>query len=75
MSEKYCGFEVHELALVIPEMAEDEYEKLKTDIKAYGLRDQIVTYEGKILDGRHRYKALEELGIGADARLLRRIRS
>lgn len=63
MSEKYCGFEVHELALVIPEMAEDEYEKLKTDIKAHGLRDQIVTYEGKILDGRHRYKALEELGI------------
>jgi hypothetical protein len=28
MSEKYCGFEVHELALVIPEMREDEFEAL-----------------------------------------------
>jgi ParB-like nuclease domain len=63
MSENYCGFEVHELALVIPEMREDEFEELKADIKAHGIRDQIVTYEGKILDGRHRYKALEELGI------------
>ena len=66
MSEKYCGFEVHELALVIPEMLEDEFEELKADIKAHGIRDQIVTYEGKILDGRHRARVLDELGKSHD---------
>ena len=66
MSEKYCGFEVHELALVIPEMREDEFEELKADIKAHGIRDQIVTYEGKILDGRHRARVLDELGKSHD---------
>ena len=66
MREKYCGFEVHELALVIPKMSEAEYQLLKTDIAENGLRDQIIIYEGRILDGRHRAQALDDLGKSHD---------
>lgn len=66
MSEKYCGLEVHELALVIPKMSEAEYQLLKTDITENGLRDQIILYEGRILDGRHRAQVLDELGKSHD---------
>ena len=66
MSEKYCGLEVHELVLVIPKMSEAEYQLLKTDIAENGLRDRIIIYEGRILDGRYRAQALDELGMSHD---------
>jgi hypothetical protein len=66
MIETYCGLEVHELVLVIPKMSEAEYQLLKTDIAENGLRDQIIIYEGRILDGRHRAQALDELGKSYD---------
>jgi len=49
--------EVHELALLIPEMTEAEYVDLVTSIHENGLQHPIVTYEGKVLDGRHRQRA------------------
>jgi len=52
----------HPLALLIPEMLQDEYIELLKDIKAHGLQQPITVYEGKILDGRHRHKACIELG-------------
>ena len=66
MIETYCGLEIHELVLVIPKMSEAEYQLLKTDIAENGLRDQIIIYEGRILDGRHRAQALDELGKSYD---------
>lgn len=53
----------HELALIIPEMSQEDYEALKSDIKENGLLNPIMTYNNEIVDGRHRYKACIELGI------------
>jgi len=45
-------------------MPQHEYEALCDDIRAHGLSDpELTTYEGKILDGRHRYRACKELSI------------
>lgn len=53
----------HKLANIIPPMSEEEYQELKEDIRANGLEVPIVLYEGKVLEGRHRYRACQELGI------------
>jgi len=55
--------EFHEVANVFPPMGEEEYRQLLSDIEKNGLREPIWTYQGKIIDGRHRYKACVELGI------------
>lgn len=55
--------EVHPLAQLFPLMAEDEYEALRDDIERNGLLEPIwLSGDGKIVDGRHRYRACEELG-------------
>lgn len=55
--------EIHKIANIIPLMSEEEYQALKVDVKENGLLNSIILYEGKILDGRNRYKACRELGI------------
>jgi N6-adenosine-specific RNA methylase IME4 len=57
--------EYHEIANIFPMMNTDEYQKLKADIQTNGFDDSlpIILHENKILDGRNRYKACEELGI------------
>lgn len=57
----------HPISEALPAMSEEEYEELVADIQENGLRDKIIIHEGKILDGRHRARALEELGIPIDA--------
>ena len=54
-------FEPHELARVFPPMTEPEFAALKADIREHGQLEPIVLYEGKILDGLHRYRACQEL--------------
>ncbi|HVA89210.1 MAG TPA: hypothetical protein VNL71_05160, partial [Chloroflexota bacterium] len=54
---------VHPLAELIPPMSGEEFTELREDIKANGLAKAITLYEGKILDGRHRAKVCDELGI------------
>lgn len=44
-------------------MAGEEYESFKADIAANGCHNPVWTFEGKILDGRNRYRACTELGI------------
>jgi ParB-like nuclease family protein len=51
---------VHPLAEYTPSMAAEEYQALVESIREHGLREPIITYEGRILDGRHRYKACME---------------
>lgn len=58
----------HPLAELIPPMTETEYAELKADIEANGQREPVTLYEGKILDGRHRYRACGELGITPETR-------
>lgn len=53
----------HPLAERFPMMSGDQFNQLRDDIRANGLREAIWLYEGLILDGRNRYKACLELGI------------
>jgi ParB-like chromosome segregation protein Spo0J len=55
-------YEYHPFANAFPMMTDQEFAELVADIKAHGLEEMIMLYEGKILDGRNRYKALVELG-------------
>ena len=51
----------HDLAALMPEMDEEQFAALKDSIELRGARNPIILYEGQILDGRHRYRALKEL--------------
>lgn len=54
--------QAHPIADKMPLMPEEEFIKLKEDIKANGLQEPIILHEGKVLDGRHRARAVVELG-------------
>ncbi len=58
--------EAHSLANLVPTMSADDYKALVGDIRSRGLMHPVVLYEGKILDGRHRYRACIEVGRGID---------
>jgi hypothetical protein len=47
----------HPLSEVFPKLPPDEVRQLVQSIKDNGLQKAITIYEGKILDGRHRYEA------------------
>ncbi|MGO9117269.1 MAG: hypothetical protein ACLQPD_06610 [Desulfomonilaceae bacterium] len=50
------NYELHEYAEIFPSMSATELEQLEEDIKANGLHHSVILYQGKILDGRHRYE-------------------
>jgi len=56
-------YKLHPIAELFPAMTEDEFEGLKADIKANGQRDSITVWMGQLIDGRHRLRACNELGI------------
>ena len=53
----------HPICLLIPSADEDELQNLTDDIRAHGLIDPIVLFEGMILDGRNRAAACERAGV------------
>jgi ParB-like chromosome segregation protein Spo0J len=55
--------EFHEVASVFPPMGERDYQALRADIAQNGLKQPVILHEGKLVDGRHRYRACIELGI------------
>jgi len=55
--------ELHPLAQTTPRMTDANYTALKADIEENGQLDPITLYRGRIIDGRHRWLILQELGI------------
>lgn len=54
---------LHPEALNTPRMNSENFEALKRDIELRGQIDPVIVYRGKIVDGRHRWIILQELGI------------
>ncbi len=55
--------ELHPLCTLFPRLSGAEFNALRDDIKANGLRQPIVLHGGLILDGGNRYRACVEAGI------------
>ncbi|NLH78625.1 MAG: DNA modification methylase [Acidobacteria bacterium] len=55
--------EFHEIANIFPLMDGPEFTALVEDIRTNGLLDPIITHDGKIIDGRNRYRACVEAGV------------
>ena len=53
----------HPLSAAFPSMADDEFTALVEDIRRHGQRDVATLADGMVIDGWHRYKACQELGI------------
>jgi len=53
----------HSLADVFPLIEGPEFDDLVKDVQEHGLHHPVVIHEGKILDGRNRYRACQALGI------------
>ena len=51
----------HPLAETFPLIGDDELRELAEDMQRHGLREPIVLFEGKILDGRNRYRAAKAI--------------
>ena len=52
----------HELANLLPMIEGSKFGELKEDIRKNGILEPIKIFEGRILDGRNRYKAGREVG-------------
>jgi len=53
----------HEISSYLPLLEGEEFDALVEDIKEFGQIEHAVLYEGKIIDGRNRYRACKQLGI------------
>jgi len=53
----------HEYADLFPLITGDEFVELKSNIKERGLLNPVITLNGKILDGRNRFRACKEVGV------------
>src|SRR4051812_1459658 len=55
--------EFHPLADLFPLLEGAEFEEVVEDVRAHGVREAIWLYEGKILEGRNRYRAAAAAGV------------
>lgn len=56
-------YEFHPICLLLQPLSDVAFDALASSIGSIGLRDAITLFEGKILDGRHRYLVCRKLGI------------
>jgi ParB-like chromosome segregation protein Spo0J len=56
-------YEFHEIANVFPLLEGKHFLELVEDIRMNGLLQPIITFEDKVLDGRHRYNACLQAGV------------
>ena len=55
-------YDFHPIAGIFPLIEGQEFKQLVEDIRTHGVREPVWLYEEKILDGRNRYKAAQEVG-------------
>ncbi|NHZ41828.1 ParB/RepB/Spo0J family partition protein [Massilia aquatica] len=55
-------YELHPLCTLFPRLSGSQFDALKRDIAAHGMRQPIVLYQGAILDGGNRYRACLDTG-------------
>ncbi|MBQ0600846.1 hypothetical protein J7S78_13695 [Klebsiella oxytoca] len=56
-------YDFHDTANAFPYISGDAYETLKEDIRINGILEPVYLFEGKIIDGRNRYRVAKELGL------------
>jgi len=56
-------YAIHPSAEFVPAMSDQEYEDMKADIALHNVREPIVVWRNYILDGIHRARAVNELGL------------
>jgi len=54
---------IHPACDLFPPMSEEDYQELKADIAANGVQESVTFWRGQLIDGRHRVRAMQELGI------------
>ena len=53
----------HEISSYLPLLEGEEFDALVEDIRQFGQIEPVVLFEGKIIDGRNRYRVCKQLGI------------
>jgi ParB-like chromosome segregation protein Spo0J len=66
MSNQQMQYEIHPAATIFPLMDDVSFAALKADIEKNGQQKWITFYQGKVLDGRNRLRACQELGIDCE---------
>ena len=59
--ETICGLPVHPAASRFPQMPAHEFEELIASIEREGVASPVEIFEGRLIDGRHRARAVERL--------------
>ena len=57
------AYPLHPAAEIFPVMDEAAFAALVADIAAQGQREPILILDGQVIDGRHRLRACEQLGL------------
>ena len=57
---------IHPAAMALPEMNTVDFAALKSDIEKHGQLCPVEIVGGQLIDGRHRWKACDELGLACD---------
>lgn len=57
------SYQQHPLSAAFPSMSDEQFRALVDDIDLNGVRSPILLYQGKIIDGWHRYQACLELNV------------
>lgn len=57
------SYSLHPAAELFPVMDEAAFAALVADIAAHGQREPILIFDGQVIDGRHRLRACEQLGL------------
>ncbi len=57
-----ADYEQHQLSAAFPVMSEEGFQALKDSVEDIGVQNPVVLFEGKVIDGWHRYCAARELG-------------